>query len=79
MIEFVSRQKGVYMRVAFFAYNETEKHLQSIETNINDITLLTVAAETALKIDRKPQAIITTIDGQKDIFFTTIKEFINEL
>ena len=67
------------MRVALFAYNETEKHLQSIETNINDITLLTVAAEMALRIDRKPQAIITTIDGQKDIFFTTIKEFINEL
>ena len=67
------------MRVAFFAYDETEKHLHSIETNINDITLLTVAAAAALRIDRKPQAIITTIDGQKDIFFTTIKEFINEL
>ena len=67
------------MRVSFFAYDEVEKHLYSIETNINDITLLTVSAETALKIDRKPQAIITTIDGQKDIFFTTVKEFINEL
>lgn len=67
------------MRVAFFAYDEAERHLHSIETNINDITLLTVAAATALRIDRKPQAIITTIDGQKDIFFTTIKEFIKEL
>ena len=67
------------MRVSFFAYDESEKHLYSIEMNINDITLLTVAAATALKIDRKPQAIITTIDGQKDIFFTTIKEFIKEL
>lgn len=67
------------MRVSFFAYNESEKHLYSIETNINDINLLITAAATALRIDRKPQAIITTIDGQKDIFFTTIKEFINEL
>ena len=67
------------MRVSFFAYDEIEKHLHSIETNVNDITLLTVAAATALRIDRKPQAIVTTIDGQKDIFFTTIKEFINEL
>lgn len=67
------------MRVSFFAYDEMEKHLHSIETNINDINLLITAATTALRIDRKPQAIITTIDGQKDIFFTTIKEFINEL
>lgn len=67
------------MRAIFFAYDEIEMLEKTIETNINDITLLTVSAEAALKIDKRPQAIITTIDGQKDIFFSTIKEFIEKL
>lgn len=66
------------MRILFFAYNENERRLQTIETNINDLTLLIVAATTALRIDRNPQAIIITTDGKKDIFFKTVKEFINE-
>lgn len=67
------------MRVIFFAYDEIEMLEKTIETNINDITLLTVSAETVLRIDKRPQAIITTLDGQKDIFFSTIKEFIEKL
>ena len=67
------------MRVTFFAYDEIEMLEKTIETNINDITLLTISAETALRIDKRPQAIITTLDGQKEIFFSTIKEFIEKL
>lgn len=67
------------MRVIFFVYDEIEMLEKTIETNINDITLLTVSAETALRIDKRPQAIITTLDGQKVIFFSTIKEFIEKL